>query len=47
MGLPARPRSERLRIDVALLHLPELARTVRDLERRIAELEERLEETSG
>jgi len=39
MGLPARPRGEYLREVTLIKRLPEMKRTLRDLERRIAELE--------
>jgi UDP-3-O-[3-hydroxymyristoyl] glucosamine N-acyltransferase len=38
-GTPARPRSEQLRIEAASRRLPELLKTVRALEKRVAELE--------
>jgi len=38
-GSPARPRGEQLRIDAAAGRLPGLVRTVRELEKRVAELE--------
>ena len=41
-GRPARPRREQFRIDAATARLPELLRTVRELERRLAELEAKL-----
>jgi UDP-3-O-[3-hydroxymyristoyl] glucosamine N-acyltransferase len=41
-GCPARPRGEQLRIDAATSRLPELVRTVRDLVRRLSELEAKL-----
>ena len=43
-GIPARPHREWLRAAAAQRHLPELLRTVRRLERRVAELEARLGE---
>jgi UDP-3-O-[3-hydroxymyristoyl] glucosamine N-acyltransferase len=41
-GDPARPHREQLRIDAATSRLPQLLRTVRELERRVKELEEKL-----
>jgi len=41
-GCPARPRGEQLRIDAATSRLPELVKTVRDLTRRLSELEAKL-----
>jgi len=41
-GCPARPLREQLRIDAAASRLPELVRTVRDLLRRLADLEAKL-----
>jgi UDP-3-O-[3-hydroxymyristoyl] glucosamine N-acyltransferase len=38
-GVPARPHREHLRIEASLSRLPELIRTVRRLEKRVAELE--------
>jgi UDP-3-O-[3-hydroxymyristoyl] glucosamine N-acyltransferase len=43
-GMPAHPRAEQLRIDAATRRLPELLRTLRRLERRVAELEGKGEE---
>jgi len=40
-GDPARPHWEQLRIDASMPKLPQLLRTVRELERRVKELEER------
>ena len=41
-GTPARPRPEQLRIEAATRRLPELLKAVRALEKRIAELEDKL-----
>ncbi len=41
-GMPAHPSGEQLRIDAAIRRLPELIRTVRELRKQVAELEEKL-----
>lgn len=46
-GSPAREIHEELRLEAALRHLPDLIRTVRRQEARIAELEEALEKETG
>jgi UDP-3-O-[3-hydroxymyristoyl] glucosamine N-acyltransferase len=43
-GFPARPHREFLAQQAALARLPELAATVRDLQKRLAEAERRLQE---
>ncbi len=43
-GTPAHPRAEQLRIDAALRKLPELVRTVRELQKRVAEFEKQRED---
>ena len=45
VGTPARPLPEQLRIEAAAPRLPELVRTVRELVRRLAELEARLKDS--
>ena len=47
VGTPARPLREQLRMEAAAPRLPELVRTVRDLARRLAELEARLKDSSS
>lgn len=47
IGMPARPRAEQLRIEAAARRLPDLLRTVRELSRRVAELEGRLKKSAG
>jgi UDP-3-O-[3-hydroxymyristoyl] glucosamine N-acyltransferase len=44
-GRPARPLGEQLRIDAAAAHLPEMVREIRQLRKRIEELEKRLRDT--
>jgi UDP-3-O-[3-hydroxymyristoyl] glucosamine N-acyltransferase len=39
LGKPARPIAEQLRIDAALPRLPEVLRELRELRKRVAELE--------
>jgi len=45
-GCPARPHGEQLRIDASLPRVPQLLRTIRDLEMRLRRLEERLSRSS-
>jgi UDP-3-O-[3-hydroxymyristoyl] glucosamine N-acyltransferase len=44
LGRPARPIKEQMRIDAAAAKLPELVREIRELRKRVAELERRLED---
>ena len=46
LGRPARPIKEQMRIDAAAAKLPELVREVRELRKRVAELERRLGDES-
>jgi len=46
-GDPARPHWEQLRIDASVSKLPQLLRTVRELERRVKELEAKLQQREG
>ena len=39
-GMPAVPHNEQMRAQAALLRLPELLKTIRNLEKRIKALEE-------
>jgi len=41
-GLPARPHAEDMRVAASIGKVPELLRTVRELQKRVAELEDRL-----
>jgi UDP-3-O-[3-hydroxymyristoyl] glucosamine N-acyltransferase len=47
LGRPARPIKQQLRIDAAAARLPDVLRELRDLRRRIAQLEKRLGESRG
>ena len=44
LGMPARPKGEQLRIDAAAAKLPHLVRAIRELERRLAEIESGLKD---
>ena len=43
-GFPARPHMEWSRTQVFLKHLPEMAKTIKDLQKKIAKLEQKLEQ---
>ena len=43
-GFPARPHMEWSRTQVFLKHLPEMAKTIKDLQKKIAQLEQKLEQ---
>jgi UDP-3-O-[3-hydroxymyristoyl] glucosamine N-acyltransferase len=42
IGRPARPIKQQMRIDAAAAHLPEMTQEVRQLRKRVAELEKKL-----